>query len=53
MTTLDTRASDTTSFCPRCHGRTAHPAIVTVDRSPRFTLVCAFCGTTRDLNSRP
>jgi len=52
MTTLDTRAPDTTSSCPHCQGRTAYPSIVTVDRSPRFTLVCAFCGTARDLDGR-
>src|SRR6185437_4589297 len=52
MTTLDTRTPDTTRSCPRCAGRTAYPSIVTVDRSPRFTLVCAFCGTARELNGR-
>jgi transcription elongation factor Elf1 len=52
MTTLDTRAADTASSCPRCQARTAYPAMVTVDRSPRFTLVCVFCGTARDLTGR-
>jgi hypothetical protein len=52
MTTLDTRTPDTTRSCPRCLGRTSYPSIVTVDRSPRFTLVCALCGTARDSTGR-